>query len=91
MFGDGGVDAVAVSVDPAQGDQVVGIVVAAVGSMLDVVRLEAVSALAAICGAAPVPPQYETTQLGRYRMGGRAVCDRLVPVDDCDLYLCLHS
>ena len=54
MDGAGGVDAVAVSVDgdvvvvPAEGDEVVGMVVAAVLSFFDVVGLEAVGAVASL-------------------------------------------
>ena len=74
-----------VMVEPAQGDQVVRVVAAAVGSVADVMRLEPVAALTAIGGTRPVPPQHESAQPGRYRVGGGAVSDRLVVLDHGDL------
>jgi len=64
--GAGGVDPVAESVDgdvvvvPAEGDQVVGVVVAAVGSWADVVGLEPVAAVASLDRTLVlVPPGHE--------------------------------
>ena len=61
----GGVDPVAESVDgdvmmkPAEGDQVVGVVVAAVGSLADVVGLESVAAVASFDGTSVLVPPLE--------------------------------
>ena len=94
MDGGGGVDPVAVSVDgdvvvvPAEGYQVVGIMVAAVGPLLDVVGLEPVAAVASFDRTLVlVPLLHETSNSGRNGLAHVRICHRVEAVggDDPDL------
>jgi hypothetical protein len=84
-----GVDLVAEAVDgdvvvvPAEGDEVVGVVVAAVGTLADVVGLEPVAAVASLDGALVlVPPGHVAADVAGYGFSHIGIGDGVEPVGD---------
>jgi hypothetical protein len=87
--GAGGVDPVAEAVDgdvvvvPAQGGEVVGIVVAAVGTLADVVGLEPVAAVASLDGALVlVPPGHVAADVAGDGFSHIGICHGVEAVGD---------
>ena len=89
MDGGLGVDLVAEAVDgdvvvvPAEGDEVVGVVVAAVGTLADVVGLEPVAAVASFDGASVlVPPGDVAADVAGDGFSPIRICHRVEAVGD---------